>query len=189
MRKDKDLHTEAPAKSARAAGLRYVRGTPERIQRPGGAKSFRVVIAIAITFTASLTGLVVPEAISGWYASLNRPSFAPPNWIFGPAWTVLYILMGIAAGLVWSEPRSQARRNALLLYGAQLAFNASWTLVFFGLHAMTGALVVIIALLILIVLTMRAFLPLQRTAGRLLLPYLMWVGFATLLNAAYVVLN
>jgi translocator protein len=154
-----------------------------------GRVFIRVAIAIVVTFTAALTSLVVPEAIDGWYATLNRPSFAPPNWLFGPVWTVLYILMGIAAGLVWSQPQSAMRTNALVIYGLQLVPNASWTLIFFGAHAMSGALVVIIILVVMILVTMRAFFLLHRTAGWLLLPYLTWVSFATILNTAYVVLN
>lgn len=149
----------------------------------------RIALAIAITFTAALPGVLVAPELDGWFAELQRPTFAPPNGVFGPVWTVLYLLMGTAAGLVWARVKLTPVRNALLLYGAQLLLNALWTVVFFGLHSPHGALVVILLLLLFIVLTIRAFLPINRTAGRLLLPYLLWVAFATVLNAGYVYLN
>jgi len=149
----------------------------------------RVVVAVCITMVAAVPGLLVPEAVQGWYGTLVHPSFAPPDRLFGPVWTVLYWMMGIAAGLVWSRRNNAAVRGALVLYGAQLFLNASWTLVFFGLHAPLAALVVIMALLVLITSTMRAFFPINRTAGWLLVPYLLWVSFATALNASYVWLN
>ncbi len=148
-----------------------------------------VTVAVCLTMIAAVPGLLVPQAIEGWFSMLVRPSFAPPDWLFGPVWTLLYWLMGIAAGLVWAQPEGATRKRALILYTAQLFLNASWTLVFFGLHATFAALLVIGALLILIVLTMRAFFPVHRTAAWLLLPYLLWVAFATALNAAYVWLN
>jgi tryptophan-rich sensory protein len=148
-----------------------------------------VVVAVCITLLAALPGLLVPEAIQGWYSNLVRPSFAPPNWLFGPVWTLLYWMMGISAGLVWTRKERFVVKGALALYGAQLLLNASWTLVFFGLHVPLAALIVIVALLVLIGLTMRAFFGIHRMAAWLLLPYLLWTAFATVLNAAYVWLN
>lgn len=148
-----------------------------------------VVVAVCITMLAALPGLLVPEAILGWYSTLVHPSFAPPNWLFGPVWTLLYWSMGISAGLVWSRQDSVLVKGALALYGAQLLLNASWTLVFFGLHAPFAALVVIIGLLVLIGLTIRAFFGIHRTAAWMLVPYLLWTAFATVLNGAYVWLN
>lgn len=148
-----------------------------------------IVIAVLVTQLAALSAFVVTPELDGWFASLHRPAFAPPNWLFGPVWTVLYMLMGIAAGLVSAKRYERPVTRALWLYAVQLLVNAGWSLVFFGLHAPAFALVVIIALLALIVLTMRAFFPIVRTAGWLLVPYLAWVCFATALNAGYVVLN
>lgn len=148
-----------------------------------------VVVAVCITMIAAVPGLLSPQAIEAWYPTLVHPSFTPPNWLFGPVWTLLYWLMGIAAGLVWSRQNNAAVRGALVLYGGQLLLNASWTLVFFGLHAPLAALVVIVALLALIVMTAQAFFRINRTAGWLLVPYLLWVSFATVLNASYVWLN
>ena len=148
-----------------------------------------VVAAVCITMMAAVPGLLVPRAIEVWYPTLVHPSFTPPNWLFGPVWTLLYWLMGISAGLVWSQQDRFAVKGALVLYGAQLVLNASWTLVFFGLHAPLAALVVIVALLVLIGLTIRAFFPIHRSAAWMLGPYLLWTVFAAVLNAAYVWLN
>lgn len=148
-----------------------------------------VVVAVCITMIAAVPALLVPEAIREWYTTLEHPSFAPPNGLFAPVWMALYWMMGIAAGLVWATQNNAAVRGALVLYGMQLMLNAAWTLFFFGLHAPLGALVVILVLLALIILTVRTFFPIHRTAGWLLVPYLLWVAFATVLNAAYVWLN
>ena len=150
---------------------------------------FHVVIAVLFTQLAALSALVVTPELDGWFASLHRPAFAPPNWLFGPVWTILYLLMGIAAGLVSAKRYERPVSKALWLYTVQLVFNAGWSLVFFGLHAPSAALVVIIVLLGLIALTMRVFFPIVRSAGWLMVPYLAWVSFATALNAGYVVLN
>jgi len=149
----------------------------------------RVVVAVLFTQLAALSALVVTPELDGWFATLRRPSFAPPNWLFAPVWTVLYLLMGLAAGLVWAQLEARTVRPALKLYIAQWALNALWSVVFFGLHAPAFALVVIVALWVLIVLTMRAFFPIRRLAGWLLVPYLLWVSFAALLNAGYMALN
>ncbi len=138
-----------------------------------------------------LSALIVPTAQSAWFQALEKPFFNPPNWLFGPVWTLLYAFMGVAAYLVWRQ-RDRLRqpvRQALLLFAGQLALNAAWTPVFFGLQAVGAALVVIVLLDVALALTIRAFFPLSRTAGWLLVPYLAWVLFATVLNAAIWLLN
>ena len=155
----------------------------------GWPLAIHLIIAVCITMTAALPGLLVPEALQGWFATLVHPSFAPPNWVFGPVWTFLYWLMGIAAGLVWVQQGRMPVKQALTLYGSQLVLNSAWTLIFFGMHSPTAALVVIVALLLMILLTMRSFFPIHRSAAWMMLPYLLWVAFATILNAAYVWLN
>ena len=130
------------------------------------------------------------SAIPTWYVTLNRPFFAPPNWLFAPAWTLLYFLMGVAFYLIWKQDWKKKRiRAAGLIFLAQLGFNFLWSPVFFGLRAPLLGLIVIIALWLLIVLTMKKFFPLSKPAFYLLVPYLLWVSFATILNAAIVVLN
>lgn len=130
------------------------------------------------------------SAIPTWYANLNKPFFAPPNWLFGPAWTLLYFLMGVAFYLIWKRGLSKKKnKTAGMFFAAQLALNFIWTPIFFGLRAPLLGLIVIVAMWVLIVLTMKKFYPVSRLATYLLLPYLLWVTYATLLNAAIVVLN
>lgn len=146
-----------------------------------------VVLSLAV---GGASGIVTADAISGWYATLNKPSFNPPNWIFGPVWSVLYALMGVAAGLVWAAAtdRTQLRR-ALAVFALQLGLNAAWSLLFFGLRSPALALVEIFLLLAAIGWCMRLFRPIDRVAAALLVPYVLWVSFATVLNAAILVLN
>ncbi len=144
----------------------------------------RILLALAgfivVTFCAPLPGVV---ALPGdWYAALNKPSWNPPAWIFGPAWTLLYMLMAVAAWLVW---RCDGWRRPLLLYFVQLALNAAWTPIFFGAHQLGWALVEIVALWLAVLLTMLGFLKVNRTAGCLFVPYLAWVTFAAFLNFTF----
>ena len=130
------------------------------------------------------------SAIPTWYVTLNRPFFAPPNWLFAPAWTLLYFLMGVAFYLIWKQDWKKKKiRAAGLIFLTQLGLNFLWSPIFFGLRAPLLGLIVIIALWLLIVLTMKKFFPLSKPAFYLLIPYLLWVSFATILNAAIVVLN
>ena len=135
---------------------------------------------IALTFCAALTGFFIQPA--GYYASLAKPSWSPPAWVFGPVWTALYLMMAVAAWLVWRQGGWRAQRAPLSLYLLQLALNALWTPVFFGLRSPGLALVVIVSLGAAIVLTGRAFRPVSRVASWLLIPYLVWVVFAAALN-------
>lgn len=144
-------------------------------------------ITLAIGGVASL--FTRPE-IGGWYRFLHKPSFNPPAWIFGPVWTILYVLIAIAAYRAWM------RRNKLegfgttcWIYFIQLALNFSWSIVFFGMHLIAAALVVIVLLWICIILNIIRFAKYDRLAGWLLVPYLLWVGFATILNYAIYRLN
>lgn len=129
-------------------------------------------------------------AIPTWYATLNKPFFSPPNWIFGPVWTTLYFLMGVSLYLILKKGwQKKAVKKAVLFFLVQLGLNFSWSPIFFGLKAPLLALIIIVALWVLIVLTMKKFYPLSKLAFYLLVPYLLWVSFATVLNAAIVVLN
>jgi len=122
-----------------------------------------------------------------WYEALRKPPLNPPNWIFAPVWSVLYLCMAVAAWLVWRADSSD--RGPLALWGGQLALNALWSLLFFGLHATGVALLEIVVLLALLFVTTAAFLRRSRLAGALLVPYVAWVGFATYLNAGLWYLN
>lgn len=129
--------------------------------------------------------------ISTWYAVLVKPPFNPPSWIFGPVWTMLYTLMGVAAFLVWQRRKKQKKavQHALTVFGAQLALNSLWSIVFFGLGQLWGAFLVIIALWSAIFATYLLFWKLSKTSGVLFLPYLAWVTFASLLNFSVALLN
>jgi translocator protein len=133
--------------------------------------------------TALIASGFLPDA---WYAALQKPWFNPPNWVFPPAWSVLYVLMAVAAWRVWTRDGLSA---ALVLWGVQLVFNAAWMWLFFGLHRPGLALADIVTLLILIVATAWAFWRRDRWAGGLMLPYIAWVAFATVLNHALWQLN
>lgn len=130
------------------------------------------------------------SAIPTWYATLNKPSFAPPNWVFGPAWTLLYFLMGLSFYLIWKQGLDKKRiKIASQFFFVQLGLNFAWSPIFFGLRSPLLGLIVILSMLVFIVLTMKKFYPLSKPAFYLLTPYLLWVSFATLLNAGIVILN
>lgn len=132
---------------------------------------------VLITFCAPLAGAFSPPG--EWYAALNKPAWNPPAWIFGPVWTALYLMMAVAAWLVW---RHDGWRLALWLYFTQLVLNAAWTPVFFGAGKIGWALVVILAMWVTILCTLLTFIRVNRTAGWMMGPYLAWVSFASVLN-------
>jgi tryptophan-rich sensory protein len=134
-------------------------------------------------------GLLTMGDITGWYATLNKPWFTPPNYVFGPVWTVLYLLMGISLYLVISAGWEKKNKDGVLVFGAQLAANLLWSFLFFGLHSPLAGLACILVLLALIVATIVAFRRVSVTAAWLLVPYLAWVCIATALNAGVVLLN
>ena len=136
-----------------------------------------------------LSGFATTDAITGWYATIQKPSFNPPNWIFGPVWTVLYIMMGVALGLVWSETTKLTKSKAYTFFFIQLALNGIWSIIFFAMEQPPLAMVDIIILLVFIVLTIKAFFPINKLAAYLLIPYLLWVSFASVLNASIWYLN
>jgi tryptophan-rich sensory protein len=139
-----------------------------------------VTLCLVIGFLASFA---TQSSVNDWYLTLNKPSFNPPNWIFAPVWTTLYILMGIAAGWVWGKGfHHKYVKTGLYHFGFQLLLNALWSIVFFGLKSPFYALWVIIALLIMLILTIKWFKVVSKLAAILLIPYLLWVCFATLLN-------
>ena len=142
---------------------------------------------VGFVLLAFVAGFVGSRFLPGdWYAGLAKPSFNPPNSVFAPVWSVLYLLMGIAAWRAWRQRGIDAATG---LWLAQLAFNAAWSWLFFGRHLLAVALVEIVVLLALIVATNVAFFRRDRAAGWLMVPYVAWVSFATLLNAALWQLN
>jgi benzodiazapine receptor len=144
---------------------------------------------IALTFAAALIGAVASIDAGAFYAQLARPAWAPPASIFGPVWTVLYVLMAVAAWLVWREAGAAGRAGALTLYVGQLILNALWSVLFFGQHLGLLAFIDILVLLGLIVATIIAFWRVRKISAALLVPYLIWVSFASILNYAVWQLN
>lgn len=154
-------------------------------------KLWTLIVAVALP---ELVGIVSTPftiaAIPIWYGALNKPFFSPPNWVFAPVWTVLYLMMGVASYLIWKQGiKKQKVRRTLTFYAIQLFLNFVWSWLFFGLHSPMLALVDIVFLWVFIVLTILKFYQLSKPAAYLLVPYLLWVSFATLLNFAIVILN
>ncbi len=129
------------------------------------------------------------EAIPTWYASLNKPPFSPPNYLFGPVWTLLYFLMAVSFYLLWIKKENKKVMEAKNYFLIQLAVNFVWSPVFFGLQSPEMALVVILVMWWLILMTIRKFYALSPIASYLLVPYLLWVSFATVLNFSIAILN
>jgi translocator protein len=158
--------------------------------RPDGAPDRPIAALLGfflVCYTVAVVGaLATGPAIPTWYASLVKPSFNPPNWVFAPVWTTLYGLMAIAAWLVWRTPKTGPQANSrisgLNLFSIQLLFNAVWTEVFFHFHQLLAALIAILCLLGAILFTTVRFWKVDRFAGALMLPYLAWVAFAAVLN-------
>jgi benzodiazapine receptor len=156
-----------------------------------GGDIVKLVVSIVACQAAGAIGAIfTTPAIPTWYAALEKPFFTPPNWLFAPAWITLYLLMAIAAFLIWRQGLGQKGvRAALLVFLVQLVLNALWSVVFFGLHSPLWGAVVILALWVAILLTIIRFFKLSTAAGALLLPYILWVSFASALNVAIWVLN
>ncbi len=149
-----------------------------------------VGLLVACLVAGSLASLATVPNIDTWYAGLSKPAFTPPDWLFAPVWTILYIDMAVAAWLVWrADPGSREAGAALVAFFVQLVVNAAWSWAFFGLHSPILGLLVILALIASIVWTMRRFWLVSPAATWLLVPYLLWVLFATALNGAIVALN
>jgi tryptophan-rich sensory protein len=148
-----------------------------------------LVVWIIVAFIPSLTAVFVETG--PWYDALNRPAWTPPSWVFGPVWTLLYLLMGIAAWRVWATHGfSDSRaRFALMLFLVHLILNAAWTWLFFGLHRLTVAAVEIVILWSMIAVLVILFWKRDRIAGFLLLPYLLWVTYAVTLSIGFAIIN
>ncbi|MBS0364059.1 MAG: tryptophan-rich sensory protein [Proteobacteria bacterium] len=140
-----------------------------------------VSLAAALA-VAGLGGWATASSVSTWYVGLHKPAFTPPNWLFGPVWTALYLLMALAAWRVWRAAGPVERRAPLGLYAAQLALNLAWSVLFFGLRRPDLALGEIALLLAAILATIYAFARIDRWAAGLMVPYAAWVAFASALN-------
>lgn len=147
-----------------------------------------VVTCIAVGY---LSSIATQSSVNTWFAGLNKPSFNPPSWVFAPVWSTLYIMMGIAAGLVWNriDYDKDNVRIALLFFAVQLALNALWSILFFGLQNPLLALIEVVLLWLMIYETYTKFIKIDKIAGYLFIPYLLWVSFASILNASIWWLN
>jgi tryptophan-rich sensory protein len=156
-----------------------------------GPDIFRLIVAVLVCQAAGFIGSIFTRpAISTWYAELQKPRFTPPDYVFGPVWLSLYISMGIAAFLVWRRGfHHQVVKVALAVFGVQLVLNALWSFLFFGLRSPLAGVIGIFILGIASILTVRSFLAVSRPAGLLLIPYFLWVSFATGLNLSIWWLN
>ena len=144
---------------------------------------FRLIVSLVMCQLAGIIGtFFTVNSISTWYASLNKPSFNPPGWIFGPVWITLYILMGISFYLIWMKKDNCNFKLLSSLFLIQLILNSLWTIIFFGLHSPFYAFIEIIILWIMILLCIILFYKISKISSYLLIPYLLWVSFASILN-------
>lgn len=166
-------------------------------RRPGlAAQLLALLVLLAIPVGVGFLGsALTSEQVDGWYAQADVAPWNPPNWVFGPVWTVLYLMMGLAAWLVWRERTSPGRSRALGLFAVQLVLNGLWTPIFFGAYPLWGsaalwlAFAVIVAMIAAVVATILAFRRVRGLASMLLLPYLAWILYASTLNLYIAVMN
>ena len=145
-----------------------------------------IILCLAVS---SVGGAITATSVDTWYQTLEKPSFNPPDWVFAPVWTALYILMGLAAWRIWRFRSISNTGKALSIFGVQLGLNLSWSILFFGLQRIDLALIEIFILLAIIVLNAILFWRIDRLAGLIFVPYVLWVTFATILNASIWLLN
>ncbi|MCW5681866.1 MAG: tryptophan-rich sensory protein [Xanthobacteraceae bacterium] len=151
---------------------------------------FRLLACLALCFAiAALGALATTPKIPGWYTGLTKPAFTPPNYLFPIVWNILYAMMAVSLWRLWQSPRGDLRNRAVTLFLLQLAVNLAWSWIFFGAESIRGGLVAILALDLLVAWTIFAAWRVDRIAAALLLPYLLWIGYATALNAEIVRLN
>lgn len=156
------------------------------------SRTFKIIVMIVTcVVVGAISGLLTQKGVDTWYPTIKKPSFNPPNWVFAPVWTTLYVLMGIAAGLVWHEidRQKETARKGLTFFAIQLGLNALWSFIFFGLNNPFLAFIEIILLWLMIYETFVQFNKVNKIAGYLFIPYLLWVTFATALNGAIWWLN
>ena len=155
-----------------------------------GTDILALVLVVGICLAiGGLGGAVTNTSVTTWYSTLAKPSFNPPNWIFGPVWTTLYIMMGVAAWRVWRATDRDTARGPLAIFALQLAVNLGWSVAFFGLRDPGLAVAVILVLDLLVVATALMFRRIDGLAAMLLVPYLAWIAFATALNVTIWRLN
>jgi len=165
------------------ATLQPAHGEPRRPSAWPGL----LLIGLSVAAVAVLGGLATATSVKTWYPTLSKPAWTPPDWVFGPVWTVLYAMMAAAALLVWRSPDRSRVRPALWAFGGQLFLNLAWSVCFFGLRSPLLGFIDICALWVLIGLTVVQFFLVSRTAGWLMVPYWAWVTFAAALNGSILI--
>ena len=156
------------------------------------SKYLRIIYCVAICLVVGyLSSITTQSSINTWYPTLIKPSFNPPNWLFAPVWTLLFIMMGIAAGMIWNQLENQRElvKKALLFFTVQLLLNALWSYLFFGLNNVLLALIEVILLWLVIYETFHIFKKIDKKAAYLFIPYLIWVAFAAVFNGSIYYLN
>lgn len=152
---------------------------------------FKFIISLALPLAIGFaSSYLTKNEINGeWFTTLQKPSFNPPNGIFFPVWTTLYILMGISMFLIWNTIKTPLRQKALTIFGIQLFLNFWWSIIFFSFHTLILSIVVILFMWVLIFYMIKLFRPIKPVAAYLQIPYLFWITFATLLNISFYLLN
>lgn len=146
-------------------------------------KTAKLFISVLLpVLVGAVSGFFTATGVGSWYKTINKPSWNPPGWVFGPVWTTLYILMGIALFLVWRTAESKTRNTAIALFGVQLTLNFFWSFIFFDQQQIGWALMEIGVLWLFILFTIFAFAKINKTAAWLLVPYISWVSFASILT-------
>ncbi len=146
-------------------------------------KALKISLSIILCLLVAFLGSIATQSsVGSWYTTLNKPFFNPPNWLFGPVWTLLYIMMGVSSGIIWDK-KGTIKNKAIGWFTVQLSLNLSWSFAFFYFESPRAALIVILLLWASIFRCIQVFKPISLTAAYLLVPYLLWVSFATLLNA------
>ena len=168
--------------------MHHSQAKPRAAESPNRKLGALALILSACFGVAIIGGIVTSTSVDTWYPTLQKPPITPPDWLFGPVWSLLYFLMGIAAWLVWRCLGMRAM-NALLLFGIQLLLNLAWSLAFFGFKLIGTALIDILLLVVAVAATTVAFWRIDKRAGLLLMPYLVWISYAALLNGWIWVLN
>ena len=145
-----------------------------------------VLIPLAVGWISSLFTM---NSVNTWYKTIHKPAFNPPDWVFGPVWTILFILMGVALYLVWTHPESVSWKWGIVIFGVQLFLNFLWTTLFFGIHSPLLAMIDIVLLWLAILVNIILFWQINPLSAYLLIPYILWVSFASVLNLFIVILN
>ncbi len=153
-------------------------------------KAWKLIVTLGVSYLAAFVGsLFTATSVKDWYPALQKPWFTPPAWLFGPVWTVLFTLIGIAAYLIWREDGKKGMKVAMAAFHVQLGLNVIWSMLFFGMRSPFWAMIGIAALWLAIIIAILLFWKISKAAAALMIPYLLWVSFAALLNLSIVGLN